>query len=147
MRDELRQPDGDNAQHSILGQDVFSLIVARSKARGLAVFSGDEPSSIRWGHNDAGGQTLPELIRARSMDRDDVQQTEVPAVEPPYGTSWLLDPGERFQLAWQCSLPTWSIDAAGWLAELLVETLRELAVTAPVAISVTGYPVIPPLGT
>lgn len=52
---EIRAGHGENAQHSILDEDVFSLIVARSKACGLASFSGDEPPSVRWGHNDAGG--------------------------------------------------------------------------------------------
>lgn len=222
---------------SILDQDVFSLIVARSKARGLASFSGAEPPSVRWGHNDAGGdwiqdgtvrrlawfqcavpeqptpgrrlpiqpvlsvldevlalvgvveptalhlivplagapdgrpdlaalarwfdladpetacqltlilaapvigstslRSVPELIRTRSMDRISIEQTE-PLVVEPYGTPWLLDPVEHRQLAWRATLPTWSIEAAGWLIELLLEALRELAVTAPVAISVVA---------
>jgi hypothetical protein len=54
------------SEHSngILGEDVFSLVVARSKARGLASFSGQEPPSARWGHNDAGGDwTQDETVR------------------------------------------------------------------------------------
>lgn len=55
LRAALSQPGLDHAQHSILGEDVISLIVAHAKASGLTSFSGDEPPSVRWGHNDAGG--------------------------------------------------------------------------------------------
>jgi hypothetical protein len=64
----------------------------------------------------------------------------LPAIEPPYGTSWLLGLGQHVQFALRCMLPTWSIDAASWLVEVLVEALRELAITAPVAISATVGP-------
>ncbi|MGI8665607.1 MAG: hypothetical protein ACR2N4_06205 [Jatrophihabitans sp.] len=239
LRTEIRQLGGDGAQLSVADQDVFSLIVARSKARGLASFSGDEPPSVRWGHNDAGGdwtqdgmvrrlawfqcavpgqplvgRRLPiqpafsvlddllsltgaidlravhavvpvaaapdgrfdlaamarwfdfahpettrlvsvalsapgsdpatftpllELVRTRSVDRIDPENAEIaalPPFEPPYGMPWLLGPGERVQLAMRCALPTWSIDAASWLVEILIEALRELQATGPVAISV-----------
>jgi hypothetical protein len=85
-------------------------------------------------------QRLPELIQTRSIGRIGVHQAAVPAIQAPYGMSWLLGPGERIQLAWQCSLPAWSTEAAGWLIEVLVEALHELAITTPVAISVVAEP-------
>lgn len=240
LRSALSQPASDQAQHSILGEDVFSLIVAHSKASGLASFSGDEPPSVRWGHNDAGGDwtqdatvrrlarfqcavpevpltgrrlpvqpaltvldkvltlagvldltavhavvplaaapdgrfdlvamaklsdfpnpetaravwltlsvpasdgarfdALPALVRARSMGRigpEQVDEFRSPAIKPPHGTSWLLNPGERTPLTLRCTMPTWSIDAASWLVELLIETFRELGELDPVAVSAT----------
>lgn len=53
LQGKLNQRDGRTSD--ILGEDVFSLVVACSKARGLSSFSGPESPSARWGHNDAGG--------------------------------------------------------------------------------------------
>lgn len=236
LQGKLNQRDG--CALDILGEDVFSLVVARSKSRGLADFSGQEPPSVRWGHNDAGGDwtqdmtvrrlawlqcAVPELpltgrripvqpvfsvldevlslvgvvelralqaivplaaapdgrfdiaalgrcfdfadpiaarpvsvllsvpdndpanrqglwerLRARSGDRITADSADVDALAPiesPYGTSWLLGDGDRIRLAARCRLPTWSIDAASWLIETVVETLRESGSTEVVAIS------------
>jgi hypothetical protein len=60
LRDQLRFPSPDVSLFSILGEDAFSLIVGRSQIRGLASFHGIAPPSVRWGHNDAGGDWTPD---------------------------------------------------------------------------------------
>jgi len=60
LKDKLRFPSPDVSSFSILGEDVFSLIVGRSVLRGLASFHGAEPPNVRWGHNDAGGDWTPD---------------------------------------------------------------------------------------
>jgi hypothetical protein len=241
LRAEISQAGRGDAL-SVLGEGVFSLVVALSKARGLASFSGDEPPSVRWCHNDAGGdwtqdgtvrrlawfqcavpeqplegrrlpiqpafsvledllsltgavdlravhavvpiaaapdgrvdlaaiahlfdfadprtkravsvaltasgsrpsnlQSLWGLVQTRSLDgivAENIELGTLPAIEPPYGMPWLLGPGEQVQLAMRCALPTWSMDAASWLVEILIEGLRELDVGGSVAISVLTH--------
>jgi len=227
----------------ILGEDVFSLVIACSKSRGLASFSGHEPPSVRWGPNGAGGdwtqgkeprrlawlqcavpeqplsgrrlpiqpvfsvlhdvlslvgvieleaiqaiaplaaapdgrfdiaalsrcfdfvdpsgareillrlmlpdstraapRALWELVRTLSGGRiaaEDANADSPHPVAPPYGTQWLLGDGTYAQTAARCTLPAWSVDAASWLIETVIEALRVVGCMDPVAISVMVDP-------
>jgi hypothetical protein len=54
------------------------------------------------------------------------------------GHAWLLTPGARDRLIYRCANPTWSVDAAAWLAEVFTEAFQDNAEKEPVAISVAA---------